>query len=180
VSLKLRQACQPSLDTAGLTNMHVSINNNKYLEVVGECGKPLFTLTGIYFGTKTPKDTEIEYANTLLARFLAVNLSKITALIDATTLLNSTTQPALPKSISHKNYYGTAIGQTADGEAICNLTTDATMTYPRNTNIVIDYFNTKYKTDVQDFNTWHSANTQYMKLVTAVADAKQTLQSCGI
>ena len=49
MSLLLRQACQPVLDEYGLGDYHTRISSNKYLAVVGPCGKSLFTISGIEF-----------------------------------------------------------------------------------------------------------------------------------
>ncbi len=70
MSLILRKECQTPLDTYGLAEYHVRINDNKQLTIVGPCGKPLFSISGIIFSRVTPTLAEIEYAKELLQEFL--------------------------------------------------------------------------------------------------------------
>jgi hypothetical protein len=69
MSLILRRECQEVLDAADLHNFHVEIIN-KYLAIVGECGKPLVTISGIQFSRGTPSKAEIPYAVELFNAFV--------------------------------------------------------------------------------------------------------------
>ena len=46
MSLPLRKVIQPILDNNNMESYHAAISDEKYFRVVGECGKPLFTVTG--------------------------------------------------------------------------------------------------------------------------------------
>lgn len=180
MSLQLRQALQTTLDEANLSNMHAGINSNKYLEIVGECGKPLFILSGVCFGTKNPKAAEIEYANLLLSKFINTNKTKVVELIESTIALNDATKPELPESISHNNFSSSAVGKAEDGRVICNLSTGTTVNISHPIQSVIEYFCNNYSQDVEVFSEWSQLNTHYLALVQDVYAAKQALQSCDI
>jgi len=70
MSLILRKACQEHLDNAGLDKLHVSINGDKRLAIVGECGQQLVTVKGIEFNNRAPSKAVIEYAVELFQKFL--------------------------------------------------------------------------------------------------------------
>jgi len=73
MSLLLRKNCQPLLDNVGLTPYHVRINDNKHLQIVSKCGKPLVTISGIEFTRNQPSKDEIEFATELFAAFITAN-----------------------------------------------------------------------------------------------------------
>jgi len=71
MSLMLRKTCEECLYKAGLESFHVQINtDNKYLEIVTECGKPFVSVSGITFARLTPTIAEIDYAEELLTAFI--------------------------------------------------------------------------------------------------------------
>ncbi|MEE8599407.1 MAG: hypothetical protein V3S69_07905, partial [Dehalococcoidales bacterium] len=72
MSLFLRQACQPLLDGVGLPNYHIQVDEvSKCLQVVGECGDVLTSITGIRLSRMAPADKEIALAIDLFDNFLA-------------------------------------------------------------------------------------------------------------
>jgi len=83
MSLILRKECQDVLDNFSLNNYHVAISDNKSLRVVGECGKPLFSVRGIVFSRNTPSAKEIEYAVELLEDFLGTHILIINEMMEA-------------------------------------------------------------------------------------------------
>ena len=70
MSLMLRKACQDVLNDNNLPNYHVRIDASKCLSIVGPCGKPLLTISGIVFSRTTPTAAEIEYAVELFYSFM--------------------------------------------------------------------------------------------------------------
>jgi hypothetical protein len=74
MSIALRQAAQPLLDNIGLSQFHIEIApSTKFLSIVGECGKPLVTLSGIRFSKSDPTKKEIDYSCSLLDTYLSKN-----------------------------------------------------------------------------------------------------------
>jgi len=72
MSLFLRKACQDNLDGVGLENYHIQVDENtKCLQIVGECGDVLVSITGIRLSRMAPADKEIELALELFDDFLA-------------------------------------------------------------------------------------------------------------
>lgn len=72
MSILLRKECQPILDKAKLSELHVDIVE-KTLTIVGGCGKPLVMVGGIKFGTNNPRAAEIDYASELFEKFIATH-----------------------------------------------------------------------------------------------------------
>ena len=71
MSLLLRNACQETMDNAGLGNFHVRTNeNNNTMTIVGECGQPFVSISGIKFARTAPSAAEIPLAVELLEVFL--------------------------------------------------------------------------------------------------------------
>ena len=70
MSLTLRQKTQDALNNVGLDDYHTRINENKYLAIVGPCGQPLMTVTGIEFTRREPTIAEVAYAVELFETFL--------------------------------------------------------------------------------------------------------------
>lgn len=71
MSLFLRKACQDNLDGVGLANYHIQVDEStKCLQVVGECGDVLVSITGIRLSRMAPADKEIELAVSLFDDFL--------------------------------------------------------------------------------------------------------------
>ena len=58
MSILIRQKCQGYLDDLGLNFIHVAVQN-KTLTLVGECGAPVLTVSGIKFDTNVPKKSEL-------------------------------------------------------------------------------------------------------------------------
>ena len=83
MSLMLRQACQPLLDELGLDMLHVGIDGDKSLSIVGSCGKPLLSLSGIRFGSFKPSNKEVEYAIHLFNEFLRKEGAKLSVYVVA-------------------------------------------------------------------------------------------------
>ena len=74
MSLFLRDKCQEKLDSVGLNNYHVRVNDSKNIYIAGECGKPLVTIEGISLSRKSPSLDEIKLATDLLDDFLSKHL----------------------------------------------------------------------------------------------------------
>jgi len=71
MSLLLRNACQETLDNAGLANFHIRTNEtNNTMTIVGECGQPFVSISGIKFARTAPSAAEIPLAVELLEVFL--------------------------------------------------------------------------------------------------------------
>lgn len=94
MSISLRKSCQPSLDAAGLSMVHVGVKN-KILTIVGPCGQPLVTVSGIEFDTNTPKKMEIPYALNLFEEFLSQKSSDITTYLQLKHAFSELEQPSL-------------------------------------------------------------------------------------
>lgn len=78
MSLQLRIKCQPILNEYNLDDYHARVNDSKYLTIVGPCGKPLFTLSGICFARTAPSKDEIDICAPLLEEFLIAHNKIIT------------------------------------------------------------------------------------------------------
>ena len=71
MSLLLRNACQQTMDNAGLGNFHVRTNTtDNTMTIVGECGQPFVSISGIKFARLAPSNAEIPLAVELLEIFL--------------------------------------------------------------------------------------------------------------
>ena len=72
MSLILRAKCQPLLDDVGLQNYHVAVDTGmqRTMKIVGECGQPFVSITGIQFARSTPSAAELPVALELLEAFL--------------------------------------------------------------------------------------------------------------
>jgi hypothetical protein len=101
--LLLRQSCQPLLDSAGLSDLHVSIEN-KCLTIVGSCGKPIVTIGGIKFSRTTVSAEEREFATSLFDKFLIKYNSDIVAFITAKKAFLATKKPELPVGAKTSNF----------------------------------------------------------------------------
>jgi len=71
MSLLLRNACQDTLDNAQLSNFHIRVNEySKAMTIVGECGQPFVSISGIKFARVVPSNAELPLAVELLDAFL--------------------------------------------------------------------------------------------------------------
>jgi len=75
--LILRQLCQPILDEAGFTQMHVEIDHHKNLAIKGTCGQTIVSISGITFAKRQVTNNEREFAVELFTKFLAENVDKL-------------------------------------------------------------------------------------------------------
>lgn len=74
MSLMLRKAAQPILDSANLDPYHIEINeSNKHMELKTPCGKPFATVHGVVFSRMHPTNAEIEFAIELLQEWVNRN-----------------------------------------------------------------------------------------------------------
>lgn len=80
--LLLRKSCQEILDANGFSMLHVEIQN-KYMCIVGECGKNVVSISGISFASTRINSDERAYATQLFAKFITKYVDKIKALINA-------------------------------------------------------------------------------------------------
>jgi len=77
MSLLLREKSEQCLEENGLGDYHTRIDESLHLCVVGECGKPLFTVSGIKFARKSPSTGDVNYAIKLLDAFCRTHKEKI-------------------------------------------------------------------------------------------------------
>ena len=90
MSLILRKKCQEILDDQKLSNYHVAIEEStKCMQIVGECGKPLFSIYGIKFTRMAPTKEEIEYAVELLDTFIIKHKTAITGFLSKIIILKN-------------------------------------------------------------------------------------------
>lgn len=132
MSLILRKTCQPTLDSVGLGEHHVTLDGNKYLTVSCDCGSPLFRVFGIRFDRTNPSKAEIEYAAELFKEYIKKHTSTIKKFLKAQTAFNNKPKLIMPESIelSYGNRYLYHLSTTdpevilpfelVDGVAICN------------------------------------------------------------
>ena len=96
----LRKASQEILDEYNLSDYHTAIEyNNRYLQIVGPCGKPLLKISGVVFTSKAPTNKEIDFATSLLTEFLIQHNKTIQDLLVAKAKLSATPLPEHPKGI---------------------------------------------------------------------------------
>jgi len=81
MSLILRNKCEEVLEEFQLGDYHARVNDNNNLVVVGVCGKPLFSISGIKFSRSVPSIIEIKFAVDLLRDFCAAHSEAITNVI---------------------------------------------------------------------------------------------------
>lgn len=98
MSLPLRKAVQPILDTAKLESYHAAISDEKYFQIVGECGKPLFTITGIEFTRKEPTIADIEFSIELFEEFLLKHKVKLDNFMAKGAKFNAMKAPKMPNN----------------------------------------------------------------------------------
>ena len=103
MSLLLRKECQPVLDTYGLSTYHVDINCNNFLQITGECGKPLVVISGIRFSRSTPSKAEIGYAKELLDAFFGKHKAVVDEFIKQKTKVDKL---SYPKGYEFRPIYG--------------------------------------------------------------------------
>lgn len=77
MSLVLRDMCREHLEKFGLGMLHARVNSNKNLELVGECGQPFCSISGIRFSTKNPSVREMNICSRLFEGFLEKNIEQI-------------------------------------------------------------------------------------------------------
>lgn len=110
MSLMLRKASQEILDEYNLADYHAGIQDDtRYMQVVGPCGKPLLTISGVIFTSKAPTNKEIEFATSLLSEFLVQHSKSIQDLLIAKTKLASTPTPSHPKGVKISGSIGKEI-----------------------------------------------------------------------
>lgn len=105
MSIIIRQQCQPLLDAANLSDLHVDILN-KTLTIVGPCGQPILTISGIRFDANAPKKAEISYAVELFSQFLEVHKEKILHFIQAKRAFSELPQPEYTGTLGRPATYG--------------------------------------------------------------------------
>jgi len=112
MSLTLRKTCQKYLDAARLTEYHVRIDEyTNCMQIVGSCGEPLFTISGIRFSRKSPSVDEVTYSAELLQEFLLTHKKEIENLFKTKKALQNTKVVRDSKNIKlfsySKDYCGT-------------------------------------------------------------------------
>ena len=78
--LLLRKSCQEVLDAHGFDMLHIEVHN-KYLCIVGECGKKIVSISGISFANTRINENERIYATELFAKFIDKYKDEIKKLI---------------------------------------------------------------------------------------------------
>ena len=99
MSLMLRKNNQDVLDSYGLSDFHVEIDDGYYktLQIVGGCGKPLVSVPGIRFTRTQPTKVEIEYATELFMNFMDIHGKLIQTYVVKAKILAA--KDELPKSL---------------------------------------------------------------------------------
>ena len=100
MSLFLRKACQDLLDGVDLNNYHIQVDENtKNLQIVGECGQVLTSISGIRLSRMAPAKDEIQLALDLFDAFLAKHGSTFKEFIAVKAKADTTKEPDLPKAL---------------------------------------------------------------------------------
>lgn len=94
--LLLRKSCQEVLDAHGLDMLHIEVQN-KYLCIVGECGKNIVSINGINFTKSKINENERDYATELFYTFIKKYKKKLKALINARKALKDSVKPKTPE-----------------------------------------------------------------------------------
>lgn len=141
MSLVLRKKCQSLLDGVGLDMYHIQVNeDNKYLEVAGECGQTLVTIQGIRLSKMAPGEAEIELALELFDAFLARHAATFKAFISAKKKAEQCVKPPTPKleeakvakHVYYDKYELTFRMQNWDN-SICTVSNDGEVSIPSRT-----------------------------------------------
>jgi hypothetical protein len=102
MSLQLRKACQQQLDAVGLDNYHIQVNREtKYLEIVGECGQTLVSISGIQLSRVAPNNSEMKLALELFDSFLAKHTGTFKEFITAKTRADAANIPKKVKGLKN-------------------------------------------------------------------------------
>lgn len=112
MSLQLRKECQTLLDGVGLENYHVDIDERtKKLQIVGECGQPFVSISGIRLSRMAPPSKEISLAVELFEAFLVKHTALFKEFTAAKKIADSCSVPLKIKAIKNsrieKNKYNT-------------------------------------------------------------------------
>jgi hypothetical protein len=112
MSLFLRKACQDHLDGVDLQNYHIQVDDStKCLQIVGECGDVLVSITGIRLSRMAPGDKEIALAIELFDDFLAKHAGTFKSFIEAKIRADKAAIPTrvpglLNANVAKPNYQG--------------------------------------------------------------------------
>jgi hypothetical protein len=105
--LLLRQTCQPILDSYGLSELHVVIQD-KTLTIVGSCGKPLVAIGGITFSKSSISEKERTFATELFETFMVKYSADIIKYVTEKKAFAALPELILPKDFmlnsSYSNY----------------------------------------------------------------------------
>lgn len=184
MSLMLRKQCQEHLNNCGLGDYHTRIDGNKYLSIVGPCGKPLFNVTGIEFVRNTPTIKEIEFAGDLLEDFCAEHKKSIAIVLKAKTALFNAKIPSVPSKYSFKDDYtrvhielpNTQIKFTLGSDSI-SYKTDGYAYIPLNIKEIAAEIS---PTNVKKLKKYAKELKAYDAIETAYQNAISALQTCNI
>ena len=138
MSLILRKKSQELLDAVDLDNYHIQIDEgSKCLQIVGECGQSLCTISGIRMSRMAPNETEITLALELLDAFLAKHASAFKGFQAAKNRENKARIPRsvpLPNSDVSKGSWGDdytlRFPLASDSNVSVEVNNSGTLTFP--------------------------------------------------
>ena len=98
MSLILRKKCEQVLEASMLADYHTRIDNSNNLQIVGPCGQPLFSISGIKFSRSVPNTMEIIYAVELLEQFCNTHKVDILNVLKTKAALFKAVEPKIPSA----------------------------------------------------------------------------------
>lgn len=186
MSLMLRKTCQEYLDAVGLAEYHVRVDDHhKNMQIVGPCGQPLFTISGIRFSRAAPAMSEIEYGAELLQEFLLTHKKDIEAFFKARITLQNTKVVESVGNMSlwsnYNKYFGSYTEQETKQCLTYSLAADQFKVTQENFSDISSLaslaknkkIQKELKTAVEEYAVYQAALNEFNA-------AKQTAQTCNI
>lgn len=179
MSILIRKQCQELLDANQIPFVHVEIRN-KTLTLVGQCGKPLVSISGIRFATNNPTKAEVAYATELFQSFLAQHATTIKTFIEAKKAFSEKEEPVYQGQGEKQQYFPVRISYSSE-DGVCKVTL-----YPDQMTInissadsVSDFFPFMLSCEA-DALPYFTALKEYREEEAKVADLASQLNQCNI
>jgi len=181
MSLALRRESEECLEENSLGDYHVRISKDLNLSVVGECGQPLFTISGIQFTRRDPNTKDIAYAVSLLKEFCSSHKDKIGLVLSTKKALANAIRPSSKKVNIHT--FTHPLGNNID-----LVFTEKTGLFTFGTrglsvNTPVDIVKLKMLTNKEHIKLYSSEIAKaviYKDLLSNFTKAKEDLNSCDI
>lgn len=190
--LLLRKSCQEILDANGLSMLHVEIQN-KYMCIVGECGKNVVSISGISFSSTRMNSNERAYATQLFAKFITKYIDKLKELIKLRANIKNITKPIAPEfgTVSSENPYIAGKYTGRENILVCKVQLkDMELEFTAKKRTIrlhdyvpyemLDYLEGILSPYIKKAVDFIIALDEYEKLEEAIKEVEKDIQSCNI